>query len=479
MKNSHHIPLIAIVGRPNVGKSSLFNALIGKRSAIVAEETGTTRDRLIASVEFEGYHFLLADTGGLVPQPENEIEAHIEAQVNEALEIADAIIFVTDIRTGPIFADQEVARKLRSTEKPVIVAANKADNYNLENMMSEIYSLGLFDVITVSAIHRRGLGELLDSVLSKIRLPQEIEEAIDMPRFALVGRPNVGKSAIANAILDEERSIVSDIPGTTRDSLDSEFEFNGEKAVLIDTAGIRRRGAITPGVEKFSVLRSATAIHRCDVAILILDATQPATDQDLHIAGQAVDAFKSILVVVNKWDLIETDDYRREEKRYIYMLQSRFRFIPNVPVVFTSAIDKFGIDTLVKEALKLFTKRNQWIDQPSLSRAVTDAISRHLPPSMGPKGSLKLYRVKQDSVRPPTFVFYVNNTSRIHFSYERYLANTIREEFEFYGIPMKIEFRGKGGVHVIGDNRSKATARKRKLTKTKNPNAERRRRMNE
>ncbi|MBD85511.1 MAG: ribosome biogenesis GTPase Der [Chloroflexi bacterium] len=479
MRNPDAIPLIAIVGRPNVGKSSLFNALVGRRSAIVAEETGTTRDRLISPVEFEGHHFLLADTGGLVPQPETEIEAHIEAQVNEALEVADAILLVTDVRTGPIYADQEVARKLRRTDKPVVVAVNKADNLKLENMMPESYALGLSDLVAVSALHRRGLGELMDSLLSVIDLPLQAEESIDMPRFAIVGRPNVGKSAIANAILNEERSIVSDIPGTTRDALDSEFVFEDSKILLIDTAGIRRRGAIEPGVEKFSVLRSVTSIHRSDVAILVLDANQPATDQDLHIAGQAAEAFKSVLVVVNKWDLVETDDIRREEKRFTYMLRSRFRFIPDVPIVFTSAINKSGIDTLLTEGLRLFHKRNQWVDSSHLSRIVTDAISRHLPPSVGPTGSLKLYRVKQDSIRPPTFVFYVNNTSRVHFSYERYLANTIRDEFAFYGVPLKIEFRGKGGVHVIGDNRSKASARKRQSANRGNWKTARRRKPND
>ena len=455
--------LVAIVGRPNVGKSSLFNALLGTRSAIVAEEAGTTRDRMIAPAEFEGRRFLLADTGGLLPEPETEIEAHIAAQVDAAIADADAVIFVTDARTGPAYADEYTAQRLRQAHKPTVVAVNKADNPAQELLANDAYALGLGEPIPVSALHRRGLGDLMDALLAQAPM-DDAADAPDpqTPRIAIIGRPNVGKSALANAILEEERSIVSPVPGTTRDALDTPFVFEDAPAVLIDTAGIRRRGAVQPGIEKFSVLRAAAAIHRCDVAMLVLDATNPATDQDLHIAGQAADAFKSLLVVVNKWDLVEQDDPRREARRYTRFVRSRMRFLPGVPVAFTSALNSAGVPEALRTAFGLHRKRTEWVEGPALNRAVMDAVSRHLPPTSAAKGSLKLYRVKQESVRPPTFIFFVNNAGRIHFSYERYLANTIREEFGFDGVPLKIEFRGKGGVHVIGDNRSKAAARARR-----------------
>lgn len=457
--------LVAIVGRPNVGKSSLFNALLGRRSAIVAEESGTTRDRMIAAAEFEGHRFLLADTGGLLPEPETEIEAHIAAQVDAAVAGADAVIFVTDARTGPGYADEYVAQRLRQARKPAVIAVNKADNPSQELLANDAYALGLGEPIPVSALHRRGLGDLMDALMAQVPMGDTVDAPDpETPRIAIIGRPNVGKSALTNAILQEERSIVSPVPGTTRDALDTPFEFEGEPAVLIDTAGIRRRGAIQPGIEKFSVLRAATAIHRCDVALLVLDATNPATDQDLHIAGQAADAFKSLLVIVNKWDLVEHDDPRRDERRFARLVRSRMRFLPGVPVAFTSATSGEGVPEAFRRAFELHRKRTEWVDGPALNRAVVDAVSRHLPPTSAAKGSLKLYRVKQDSVRPPTFIFFVNNTARIHFSYERYLANTIRETFGFDGVPLKIEFRGKGGVHVIGDNRSKAAARARRAS---------------
>ena len=453
-------PLIAIVGRPNVGKSSLFNAILGRRSAIVAEESGTTRDRMIAEAEFEGHRFLLADTGGLVPEPETEMEAHIAAQVETALDAADAVLFVTDARTSPGYADEAAAHRLRQSGKPVVLAVNKADNPNQESMSADAYALGLGDPIPVSALHRRGIGELLDALLALLPPTDGLAPAPDVPRIAVIGRPNVGKSSLSNVILGMERSIVSATPGTTRDALDTAFAFEGAPAVLIDTAGVRRRGAVEPGIEKFSVLRAAAAVHRCDVAVIVMDATQPATDQDLHVAGQAVDAFKGVVVAVNKWDLVDKPDLRRETRRYTNAVRSRMRFLAGVPVVFTSAVDGEGVDELLRTAFAVNAKRNETVDAAQLTRTVMEAVAQRLPPS-GAKGSLRLYRVKQDGARPPTFVFYVNNTARIHFSYERYLANTLRDAFGYQGVPMKIEFRGKGGLHVIGDNRAKAAARAR------------------
>ena len=406
--------LVAIVGRPNVGKSSLFNALLGRRSAIVAEESGTTRDRMIAPAEFEGRHFLLADTGGLLPEPETEIEAHIAAQVDAAIAGADAVIFVTDARTGPAYADEYVAQRLRQAHKPTVVAVNKADNPSQESLAADAYALSLGEPVPVSALHRRGLGDLMDALMAQVPM-DDAADAPDpeTPRIAIIGRPNVGKSALTNAVLHEERSIVSPVPGTTRDALDTPFEFEGAPAVLIDTAGIRRRGAVQPGIEKFSVLRAAAAIHRCDVALLVLDATNPTTDQDLHIAGQAADAFKSLLVVVNKWDLVEHDDPRREERRFTRLVRSRMRFLPNVPVAFTSAIDGGGVPEALRMAFDLHAKRTQWVDGPA---AEPRGDGRRLaPPPAHQRGEgLAQALPRQAGVRAPAHLRLLREQHRSH-----------------------------------------------------------------
>ncbi|MEX2598447.1 MAG: ribosome biogenesis GTPase Der [Dehalococcoidia bacterium] len=449
-----HKPLVAIVGRPNVGKSSLFNAIVGKRTAIVSDIAGTTRDRLASSVEYAGRELLLADTGGLVPDPESEMDAHIASQVAAAIGGADAVIFVTDARQGVTFADEHVAMQLRRWGKPVVLAVNKADNLQQEAMSVDLYELGLSDPIPVSAIQRRGLDEVLEAVLKHLPPPSdEPDIPPDAAQIAIAGRPNVGKSALANAILGTERSIVSPVAGTTRDALDTPFEYQDQKAVLIDTAGIRRRGAIEKGIERYSVLRAVRALDRCDVAVLVVDATEPATDQDLHIAGQIMSTFKGAVVAVNKWDLVE-ETGRRDEKAFRNLMLARLRFMSWVPVVFISALEGTGIDRLLDTVFQVYDKRREWVPQPELSRVVMGAISRHLPPSDA-YGSLKLYRVKQEAVSPPSFVFYCNNPHRVHFSYERYLENTIREAFGFEGTHLKLEFRGKGKSHVIGQNRAK------------------------
>ncbi|MEX2430653.1 MAG: ribosome biogenesis GTPase Der [Dehalococcoidia bacterium] len=453
-----HKPLVAIVGRPNVGKSSLFNALLGRRTAIVSEIAGTTRDRLAADVEYAGREMLIADTGGLVPDPETEMEAHIAAQVEAAIGGADAVIFVTDSRQGVTYADEHVAAQLRRWSGPVVLAVNKADNLQQETLALELYELGLGDPIPVSALQRRGLDDVLEAVLDHLPPPPpgEPEPVADTAQIAIVGRPNVGKSALANAILGVERSIVSPVAGTTRDALDTPFIYEDQRAVIVDTAGIRRRGAIERGIEKYSVLRAVRAIDRCDVAVLVMDATQPATDQDLHIAGQIMSTFKGAVVAVNKWDLIE-DAGRRDERAFRRSLLSRLRFMPWVPVVFISALEGEGMDDLLRTAFQVYEKRREWVPQPELTPVVMGGIARHLPPS-DPRGSLKLYRVKQEAVEPPAFVFYCNNPTRIHFSYERYLENTIREAFGFEGTHLKLEFRGKGKIHIIGQNRAKHAA---------------------
>jgi GTP-binding protein len=460
--------LVAIVGRPNVGKSSLFNALIGRRTAIVSDVSGTTRDRLTADVEYRGRRMLMVDTGGLVADPETEIEAHIAAQVHTALDGADVILFITDARSGATYADEVVAEQLRRTDKPVVLAANKVDNSKQEALALESYALGLGEPIPISALHRRGLDDLLDQVVDALppELPPEIE-TITGAHIAILGRPNVGKSALANAIIGEERSIVSEVAGTTRDALDSVFEFEGETALLIDTAGIRRRGAIQPGIERYSVMRAVRAIDRSDVAVLVLDVTELATDQDLHIAGQVMEGFKGAVVAVNKWDLAERA-LTRDQRSFRRLVLSRLRFMASTPVVFISALYGQGIDQLLRTVFEVHRKRMEWLPPGQLSRTVMAAIAKHLPPAQA-TGSLRLYRVKQEAVGPPHFVFYCNNPDRVHFSYERYLENVIRDAFGFEGTHLKLEFRGKGKVHVIGQNRSKAVARKPKAPARKAP----------
>ena len=456
-------PLVAIVGRPNVGKSSIFNALLGRRAAIVSEIAGTTRDRLIGEIEHFGMTMLIVDTGGLVPEPETEIEAHIASQVDVAIDGADVVVFVTDARDGATFADQYLAEQLRRSAKPTVLVANKVDNANQEALALESYSLGLGAPIPTSAQHRTGLDDVLDAVGAFFPRAKPTVDAPaideDLPaRIAIIGRPNVGKSSLTNTILGEERSIVSGVPGTTRDALDTPFHFEGHDAVLIDTAGIRRRGAITPGIERYSVLRAVRAIDQCDVAVIVLDASQLATDQDLHIAGQVMESFKGAVVAINKWDLMEEATVR-EERSFRRRVLSRLRFMSSTPVVFISALEGTGIDHLLRTVFEVHRKRMEWVDPTLLSRVVMGAIARHLPPAQA-TGSLKIYRVKQEAVGPPSFVLYCNSPHRVHFSYERYLENTIREEFGFEGTHLKLEFRGGGQVHVIGQNRSKAAAKK-------------------
>lgn len=446
------LPLVAIVGRPNVGKSSLFNALAGRREAIVSEIAGTTRDRLYREVDVGRRKLLLVDTGGIVVQPETALEANVSAQVDEAVAEADVIVFVTDTEQGVTPHDAEVAERLRRAGKRVVLVANKADNPRKAALAVDMYALGLGDPLPVSSLHRHGLDDLLDAVLA--HLPPAAERATSapaMPHLALVGRPNVGKSMLANAILGTERSIVAPEPGTTRDAIDSLFTFDDRHVVLIDTAGMRRRGHVDPGIESYSVLRAARAITRSDVAILVLDATELVTAQDLHVAGQVLASFKGMVVAVNKWDLVPPEEADAVAVRALVL--KRLKFAEDVPVVFTSALQREGVRPLLATAFVVYDRATQRVPADRLTEVVMGAVARHLPPSSGPR-ALKVFGVRQEGIQPPTFVLSCNNPALVHFSYERYLTNVIRSTFNFAGVPLRLEFRGHGKVRIANQERS-------------------------
>ena len=445
-------PLIAIVGRPNVGKSTLFNCLLGRRTAIVSQVAGTTRDRIYGAVAYQGYQFLAVDTGGLVPGHQTSLEAVVAWQVETAIAEAEIAILLTDVMEGPMPDDIQIAQRLRQAGKPVVLAVNKVDSRARELLVPEFYRLALGDPVPISAHHHRGIDELLERVLAVLpQRDQPAEGPADVPGFAIVGRPNVGKSALANAILGIERSIVTEVPGTTRDAIDTSFDINGRQALLIDTAGIRRRGAVQPGIEQYSVLRAIRAVDRCSVAIVVLDATELVTAQDLHIAGQVAASFKGVVVVVNKWDMVSDKGWEKEAVRDLVL--RRLRFMDYVPVCFTTAVEGDGVPELLRTASRVYDEWTRWVEHSRLDSVVMRAIAEHLPPKRGMK-IMKIYRSKQESSGPPSFVFYCNNPTLVHFSYERYLENVIRDAFDFKGTPLRLEFRGRGKSHVIGQNRA-------------------------
>jgi GTP-binding protein len=462
-------PLVAIVGRPNVGKSTFFNRMIGERVAIVEDMPGTTRDRLYGDTDWNGREFTLIDTGGLelsteIPvgqvgltgQP-GDIMQHVMAQAQLAIEEADVIVFMVDARAGITAADEEVAELLRRTRKPVILGANKADNAARRLDAVEFYALGLGEPIVLSSIQGVGTGDLLDRIVENLPPAEELEEEEDdeRPRIAIVGRPNVGKSSLLNAILGFPRAIVSDVPGTTRDAIDTEVEFEGRKMVLIDTAGIRRRGRVGPGVEKYSVLRASRAIERCDVAVLVIDASEGLAAQDTHIAGEIQEHAKGVVVVVNKWDLAQAQ--RRAEREgafpspdeeiasaesYRRILMEGLKFIPYAPIIFASAKTGYHVQSLLETVLGIADMRYLRISTSRLNEVVQNAVRRHNPTLFRNK-TLKIYYVTQTQVNPPTFVFFVNDPQALHFSYERYLENQLRATFGFKGTGIRMFFRAR------------------------------------
>jgi GTP-binding protein len=435
-------PIVAIVGRPNVGKSTLFNRLVGARLAITDEIPGTTRDRLYAEAEWGGVSFILVDTGGLDLVSSGDLMAQVQAQAQTAIAEADVILLLVDVKDGLTAGDEEVAQVLRRTAKPVLLAVNKADNQALREAAVEFYALGLGELYPISALHGTGTGDLLDQVVGAFPVEEE-EEELEAVKIAIVGRPNVGKSSLLNKILGQERSIVHETPGTTRDTIDTQMEWEGEPVVLIDTAGIRRKGRIQRGVEKYSVLRALKAIDRADVVLLLIDAVDGVTAQDAHIAGYILEEAKSVVVVVNKWDLVEKDAYTM----LVYMehIRTVLRFLDYVPVLFVSALTGQRVDQVLPTALRVQEERLIRIPTADLNRILQEAVARHAPPSKAGK-RLKFYYVTQAAVDPPTFVFFVNDPRLVHFSYKRYLENRLREHYGFLGTPLRLSFRKRGKV---------------------------------
>lgn len=432
-------PLVALVGRQNVGKSTLLNRLAGKQISITHDVPGTTRDRVGADVNWSGIEFTLIDTAGLGISPDLPIAKKVTAQVEAAMAEADLIVFIVDVQTGITPLDLEIAARLRKIHKPVILAANKADNLSLERDIIEFYELSLGEPIPFSAYHGKGTAELLDAIKSLLPPPEEISDEPVAVKVAILGRPNVGKSALLNSLLGTQRAIVDGTPGTTRDTTDTLLDFNGQNVLLIDTAGIRRRGHIKAGVEQFSVLRSFRAIDRADVILLVIDAAERVTEQDLHVAGYIQQAFKGVIVIVNKWDLV-TEQNTKEWGDY---LASQFNFMSYAPVVYTSAISGQGVDQIMPQVFEVYQERIKRPSTAEVNSVVRQAVATHGPPK-GRIKSLKIKYATQVEVNPPTFIFFVNDAKLVHFSYRRYLENRLREYFGFKGTPLKLIFRSRG-----------------------------------
>ena len=449
------IPIVAIIGRPNVGKSSLFNRILGRRQAIVSEVAGTSRDRLMADAWWDDYHFILLDTGGLESHPEGVIRQLVQEQAEMAVADADVIILMTDVVDGMTSSDITAAEMLRSTKKPVVLAVNKVDNDTREFDSPEFYGLGMGDPEPISAFHNYGIQRLMERVTAHMepdpsRRDDDLEQMDETaPTFqrgalnlAIVGRTNVGKSSLLNAILGQERSIVSEVPGTTRDALDTQLTYNGRDVVVIDTAGIRRPGQVSKGIEKYSVIRAVGAVNRSDITLLVTDATELATAQDSHIAGLAWDICRGLIVVINKWDLF-ADEGVGARYRAAATIRDRLHFMPYVPICFTSALEGEGIKALMDTAQDLWTERMRLVRSRDLQFMLADALADHQPPVVRKhRGQrVQINRLQQVGINPPTFLFTVNDPELVHFTYQRYLENKIRDTFGFDRTHLKLVFR--------------------------------------
>lgn len=427
-------PVIAIVGRPNVGKSTIFNRIVGERISIVEDVPGVTRDRIYSSGEWLTYDFNIIDTGGIDLGDEPFLE-QIRQQAEVAIDEADVIIFLTNGREGVTAADEEVAKILYRSKKPVVLAVNKIDNPEMRDQIYDFYSLGFGEPIPISGSHGLGLGDLLDEAAKHFPKDNKQEYDEDMIKFSLIGRPNVGKSSLVNAILGEERVIVSNIAGTTRDAIDSIYTYNGQRYVIIDTAGMRKRGKVYETTEKYSVLRALSAIDRSDVVLVVLNAEEGIIEQDKKIAGYAHEAGRAVVIVVNKWDAVEKDE--KTMKEFEQKIRDQFLFLDYAPIVFLSAKTKKRIHTLLPMINLASENHSMRVETSVLNDIIMDAVAMN--PTPTDKGKrLKIYYATQVSVKPPTFVIFVNEPELLHFSYERFLENRIRDAFGFEGTPIKI-----------------------------------------
>jgi GTPase len=453
------LPVVAIVGRPNVGKSTLFNRLIGERLAIISDVSGTTRDRVYGTAEWNGRTFTVVDTGGLELDPGTDIEERVQDQARVAVEESDLILFVVDAHAGLAPLDHEVADRLRRADAPVILVVNKGDNPAREADAVEFYALGVDPAITISAQHGRNTGDLADLIVDHLPPRSEAEAAaasaepgdlteeemaelaeseLGAPRVAIVGRPNTGKSTFVNRVLGEDRMIVSNTPGTTRDPIDTVIQLDGQEIVLVDTAGIRRRGSIEKGIERYSVLRSMKAIDSADVAIVMTDATEGYTAQDAHVVGYVLEKYKGVVLVLNKWDAVEKDEHTAD--RWLKRLRRDAPYLVWADIVFASALTGQRVERILREALRVAEERYRRVPTGELNRLVMDAVRKH-PPSHVRNRLPKIFYATQVGVAPPTFVAFVNDPEIVHFSYKRYLENQIREAYGFLGTPIRLILR--------------------------------------